>query len=70
MGCINCLHFKFKKGWKKCFCSAGNLLDGQHKDRIFKFFTLCGRDRFKTIIDRAKELKFLNQNCSLFNSLD
>ena len=33
--CIDCLHFKMKKGWRNAFCSQHLILKTDGQDRLF-----------------------------------
>lgn len=80
--CIDCMHFKMKKGWKHAYCSRGVLTNARGaEDRLFPWETRTAKKRNKklkfeyqtTLIDRAKYLYVLEhplglgKTCKLFD---
>ncbi len=68
MACINCLNFKYKKGWKLAYCIVGNLTDAKGKERVFRD-KIGNKGEVTALINRAGKLEFLNKPCTLFVSM-
>ena len=66
MDCINCLNFKYKKGWERAYCTQGRLMNNKGHDILFKRKTGTGLFLEK----RHLHLKKLHpENCSGFNDM-
>lgn len=66
INCINCLHFKAKKGWLYAYCSQGGILNCVGKNRLFKIYP----KNSISLLRRAKNLQILNRECILFENMD
>ena len=63
--CLDCLHFKMKKGWKVAYCVQNILADATGKERFFKVVGVSKIDLTK----RGRTMDVLNQECVVFDNM-
>jgi len=63
--CLDCIHFKYKKGWKVAHCSKDFLTYDNGDKRLFKDEVGGGNCRggSKKLMERGRILKALNKKC-------
>ncbi len=71
--CVDCFHFKMRRGWRYAYCSIGMKLDSSPQSNI-KLFRWKAKSnpctyRNSTLIERANRLKGLQETCAYFNNM-
>jgi hypothetical protein len=59
--CLNCLHFKFRKGWEKVRC----VIESIDRDYAWKTTSTKG-----TLMVRAEKMKKLINGCNAYENMD